>query len=172
MARKRGRAAPTKRRWLPRTRAAGGAPAATPLPAQAFDLAAGERRKVAADSVEHHEREYHDRAWVDLDSSVDGNGQHAGNPLHVWRAYLECRGHGLPIPGWILAYLDRVAGRLWQLTADGSRTPEDPSPVIAESLEMKRPGRSGQCVSPLRPDRRRWSATWLSPGGSLRTRAP
>ena len=30
------------------------------------------------------------------------------NPLHVWRAYSECRSAGVVIPEWIYEYFDRV----------------------------------------------------------------
>ena len=84
---------------------------------------------------------------------VEESRKDAGNPLNVWRAYLECRAHKLPIPDWVLSYLDRVARRFWNLSladspfiradAPGQDGSPDPATAIVEALEMKRSGRSG-----------------------------
>jgi hypothetical protein len=34
------------------------------------------------------------------------------NPLHVWQAYQWVRQFGLPVPDWVMAYLDQVANVL------------------------------------------------------------
>jgi hypothetical protein len=129
MARKRGRAAQRTRPRLPRT-------LLDVVPAVHPD-SAEERQRIARAWVEHHEREYRDRTWVS-----EGE-QQFGNPLHAWRAYGECRAHGLAIPDWVLAYFDRTADRFWRLTMASSRPVGDLSPLIAEAVEMKRPGRGG-----------------------------
>ena len=84
---------------------------------------------------------------------VEESRKDAGNPLNVWRAYLECRAHKLLIPDWVLSYLDRVARRFWNLSladspfiradAPGQDGLPDPATAIVEALEMKRSGRSG-----------------------------
>ena len=42
-----------------------------------------------------------------------------GNPLAAWDAYLFARGKNLPLPGWVLEYLDGTAKRL--LRADNTK---------------------------------------------------
>jgi hypothetical protein len=114
-----------------------------------------ERRGIAEGWVRHHEEKYIGTPWISYVQSHihDGHGHllalqpskaAVGNPLHVWAAYLECRDHGLPIPDWVLSYLDRVAARFWTQTRAGVTPPKEPAAAIAEILEMKRPGRGGR----------------------------
>lgn len=35
--------------------------------------------------------------------------RNSGNVLHAWAAFREARGAGLPIPEWVLGYLDKCA---------------------------------------------------------------
>ena len=71
--------------------------------------------------------------------------EESGNPLNVWRAYVECRAAGLEIPEWVLEYLDRVGRNFWQLSMINEKKPppDEMAPAIAVALEMKKPGKSG-----------------------------
>ncbi|MEN8204377.1 MAG: hypothetical protein ABFS24_00065 [Pseudomonadota bacterium] len=72
--------------------------------------------------------------------------ERTGNPLNVWRAYVECRDHSLEMPEWVYEYFDRVGGRLWDLSYPGRPKPGKGtvSATIAEALEMKGRGKSGR----------------------------
>ena len=78
-------------------------------------------------------------------AAYERDGNPHGNPLHVWSAYCAVRELGQPVPDWILAYFDRCAVALMNLTGvarDGERVTK-PSAAIAEAFEMKRPGQGG-----------------------------
>lgn len=62
------------------------------------------------------------------------------NPIHVWRALLEYRAAGEPLPEWILGYLERVARRIYEISSQ-EQPPKNPAGAVAEALEMKKPGR-------------------------------
>lgn len=61
------------------------------------------------------------------------------NPVYAWRAYAESRGHHLPIPGWVLEYLDSPAGDFWQWSMAG-RPPEgrELGEALVDALLMRR----------------------------------
>jgi hypothetical protein len=48
------------------------------------------------------------------------------NPVYVWRAYAECRNRNarLPIPEWVLEYLDGPAHAFWYWSMDGRIPPK------------------------------------------------
>jgi hypothetical protein len=114
-------------------------------PTLQFRLTPEQSRTIANLKVEAHKEDYAQDDWTHyLESpSINESRRPAGNPVHAWRAYLECRGHNLPIPDWVLSYFDRVAGRFWALSSAGTTLPRDISATVAEALEMKRPGRGG-----------------------------
>ena len=58
------------------------------------------------------------------------------NPLYVWRAYQNCREHKVPIPDWVLAYLDSSAGKLLDI-----EFPEQPAHETYAALGLNRKGR-------------------------------
>ena len=62
------------------------------------------------------------------------------NSLLPWYAYSLCRSNKLPIPPWVEQYLDRVADNLFYLGMSTEPLPNKPASVIAEAIEMKRPG--------------------------------
>ena len=143
--RRRARAMPTKN-----------APRAAHRPSGGQVSSEGQPQLTAAEAcVLERRQDYLERLWTYYFESlgVEESRKDAGNPLNVWRAYLECRAHKLPIPDWVLSYLDRVARRFWNLSLADSPfiradAPDqdglpDPATAIAEALEMKRPGRSG-----------------------------
>jgi len=63
------------------------------------------------------------------------------NGLLIWKAYMEYRQHGLPVPENILLWLDKVAGQL--LVARGQEQ-------IVAALEMTGSGGGPQAASLLR----------------------
>ena len=81
-----------------------------------------------------------------------------GNPLDVWSAYCEARESGLPVPDWILTYLDRCAVALLNLGSDSAhgKSVTVPSAAIAEAFEMKRPGKGGRGSVFSKFTNRRW----------------
>ena len=58
------------------------------------------------------------------------------NPLYAWRAYQNCREHKIPIPDWVLAYLDSSAGKLLDI-----EFPEQPAHETYAALGLNRKGR-------------------------------
>jgi hypothetical protein len=70
--------------------------------------------------------------------SAYANARATGNPLWIWVAHRMFRDRGLPLPEWILVYLDEVARRLQTMMY---APPENPHSAIAEALLMKRRGR-------------------------------
>ena len=61
-----------------------------------------------------------------------------GNPLAVWIAYQTFQSAGLPLPDWILAYLDHAAA---QLRKGLSSPPKDSTAYIAQAFLMGGQGR-------------------------------
>ncbi len=57
------------------------------------------------------------------------------NPLYAWRAYQNCREHKIPIPDWVLAYLDSSAGKLLDI-----EFPEQPAHETYAALGLNQPG--------------------------------
>ena len=57
------------------------------------------------------------------------------NPLYAWRAYQNCREHKIPIPDWVLAYLDSSAGKLLDV-----KSPEQPAQETYAALGLNQPG--------------------------------
>ena len=57
------------------------------------------------------------------------------NPLYAWRAYQNCREHKIPIPDWVLAYLDSSAGKLLDI-----EFPEKPAHETYAALGLNQPG--------------------------------
>ena len=57
------------------------------------------------------------------------------NPLYAWRAYQNCREHKIPIPDWVLAYLDSSAGKLLDV-----ESPEQPAHETYAALGLNQPG--------------------------------
>ena len=57
------------------------------------------------------------------------------NPLYAWRAYQNCREHKIPIPDWVLAYLDSSAGKLLDI-----EFPEHPAHETYAALGLNQPG--------------------------------
>lgn len=53
------------------------------------------------------------------------------NPLDAWLAYLEAREAGLPVPEWVLAYLDAAAVRFRELC---QHPPRDVRIAVAKTL--------------------------------------
>jgi hypothetical protein len=53
-----------------------------------------------------------------------------GNPIHLWHAYVLARQGGMPIPDWVLAYIDSVARVL-----TGPTGPNSPK-AIADALGL------------------------------------
>ncbi len=43
------------------------------------------------------------------------------NPLYAWQAYALCRERGMPVPEWVLKYLDTAVGDILQIQDDGKR---------------------------------------------------
>ena len=72
--------------------------------------------------------------------------ERGGNPLDVWLAYWEARESGLPVPDWVMTYLDRCAVALLNLASDSAhcKSVTVPPTAIAEAFEMKRPGQGGR----------------------------
>jgi len=58
------------------------------------------------------------------------------NPLYAWRAYQNCREHKIPIPDWVLAYLDSSAGKLLDV-----ESPEQPAHETYAALGLNMKGR-------------------------------
>jgi len=58
------------------------------------------------------------------------------NPLYAWRAYQNCREHKIPIPDWVLAYLDSSAGKLLDI-----EFPEQPAHETYAALGLNMKGR-------------------------------
>ena len=56
--------------------------------------------------------------------------RHSGNPMHAWRAFDIARHGGIPIPDWVLEYLDPVAKAL--TAAPGPSTPK----AVADALGL------------------------------------
>lgn len=69
-----------------------------------------------------------------------------GNPLDAWSALYTARRSDLPIPDWVLTYLDRCATSLLHLAKEGHEGNNKTSPAseIAEAIEMKDRGKSGR----------------------------
>jgi hypothetical protein len=44
------------------------------------------------------------------------------NPLAAWHAYHLCRRHALPLPAWVLAYMDSVADKLIGIEPKSTRS--------------------------------------------------
>ena len=57
------------------------------------------------------------------------------NPLYAWRSYQNCREHKIPIPDWVLAYLDSSAGKLLDI-----EFPEQPAHETYAALGLNQPG--------------------------------
>ncbi len=64
--------------------------------------------------------------------------QGSRNPLFIWHAYRWCRAWKLPLPDWVLAYLDRVARRLFEFER---KPPTRTSDACADALGMDKGGR-------------------------------
>jgi hypothetical protein len=65
------------------------------------------------------------------------------NPLYAWSAYHYARAAGLEVPGWVFAYLDSSAEKLW-VTARRKTDPSkksDSTALFAVAFGMKRRGR-------------------------------
>jgi hypothetical protein len=62
-----------------------------------------------------------------------------GNPIYVWNAFLTARSEGVPLPDWVLDYLERAAEGLMQLFTN---PPENPGTATLEALELHRMGPS------------------------------
>ncbi|MEX2222776.1 MAG: hypothetical protein WEG40_13345 [Candidatus Rokuibacteriota bacterium] len=60
-----------------------------------------------------------------------------GDPLRAWQAYVIARALGIEIPGWVTAYLDRVAKQLAELS---NSEPKAIAGALAGALEIQRPG--------------------------------
>jgi hypothetical protein len=59
------------------------------------------------------------RHWIEFAAKQYGATR---NPVFVWEAFLDARSAALPIPAWVLDYLDRVSRRI----ASMSRNPQSP----------------------------------------------
>lgn len=59
-----------------------------------------------------------------------------GNPLCCWMAFDLCRGEGLPIPEWVLGYLDDAASELISLARRTDKLEEKASAEVYKALGM------------------------------------
>jgi hypothetical protein len=79
------------------------------------------------------------KRFIDLQRSKYADTR---NPLYAWRAFQEARGFDLPVPSWVLEYLDGAARNLYNLTST-KRRPSKAASAIAEAIGMKRKGKTG-----------------------------
>ncbi|MCG8097264.1 MAG: hypothetical protein JAZ17_27190 [Candidatus Thiodiazotropha endolucinida] len=71
------------------------------------------------------------------------------NPLYIWQAYSMCREVDLPIPDWILEYLDQCSINLMN---HWDNPPKESANAIAKSLNMVSPGRGSVFTETSRRD--------------------
>ena len=74
------------------------------------------------------------------------------NPLYVWRAYHNCREHKIPIPDWVLTYLDSSAGELLDIVDS-----KDPAHETYAAVGFNRKGR-GNLYKRFYEDEKRFKA--------------
>ena len=89
-----------------------------------------EQREIAQDYIETLRNEY----------------EHSGNPLFVWRAYVEARAFGFDVPGWISGYFDAAAmeiSRLYEAAAHGDKGSTDLRHIL-DALKFLRKGKMGR----------------------------
>jgi hypothetical protein len=73
--------------------------------------------------------------WVDVGAREYARTK---NPVHVWRAYAECRTAGLALPTWVVEYLDTIALTFARWSSAGQPVPRDLPVAIAKTLGMLR----------------------------------
>jgi hypothetical protein len=69
-------------------------------------------------------------------------------PIFAWYAYQWARADKVPIPDWVLTYLDWCAANL--IAAERSHATMDPAPTAAAAIGFKRKGRTGRW-NPFKP---------------------
>jgi hypothetical protein len=82
-------------------------------------------RKVAERLLDAHRRSY----------------EQTRNPIDAWRGYYECRTGDVPLPEWVLKYLDTVALTFCRWSTEHHEVPRDLHAAIASALGMNVPGR-------------------------------
>lgn len=82
------------------------------------------RQRIAATSIDTLELLYSD----------------SRNPVHVACAYLEARANQLPIPNWVLAYLDDAFGNLHAAIDWEASNRPDVAAVVPEAFGFRRGG--------------------------------
>ena len=63
---------------------------------------------------------------------------HNPNPLYAWKAYKHSREFGMPIPGWVLNYLDDSATKLLAIEQPEKNKV---ARAISDAIGMKKQGR-------------------------------
>jgi hypothetical protein len=67
--------------------------------------------------------------------------QRTGNPVYAWGAYRTARAARLPVPDWVLGYLDGAADMLARLALE---PPANVAPAVAEALGFVAKGQKGR----------------------------
>jgi hypothetical protein len=86
-----------------------------------------------------------------------------GNPLYAWDAFAWARSDGLPVPEWVLVYMDQAAKALGSLVnqAGEGRALKDPASSVSAAFGMKT-SRGTPTVFHRVAGRRDWE--WLAQG--------
>jgi len=105
------------------------------------------KRRLAEDSIEFSRRSF----------------EVSGEPMLAWGAFFWARAEGLPIPGWVLAYLDKCTDRLLKMGFDDdgdaqnsaagarkrNRRKNELAPRLAAAFGFKAVGKSGGARNPF-----------------------
>jgi hypothetical protein len=79
------------------------------------------------------------------------------NPCHVWQAYGYARAAGVPIPDWVLGYLDRVAETM-HVRSINPPTERQIARAAADALELPRGGRKNVFLEWPKQNHESWIA--------------
>ena len=76
--------------------------------------------------------------WLEHD---EWDYRRTGSPLAALAGYMSARSAGVPIPEWVLAYLDQSAENIWRLT---QTPPAEVAPAVAQAFGFVEGGRTGR----------------------------